>query len=127
MFGRSASAVVVVNGPPAAVASVDPVAVDPVAVRQALKERKEAGDAECDAQEVLFAAEAAYETRFNEALVGESGAEYVRKAAAEQSAADLRRVRDAAKVALRRAEHRVRLAELGWRSAMAGAAPGAGE
>lgn len=127
MFGRTVQMVtippVVVSGPQASVTQIDPVAV-----REALKACADAAAVENQALAKHLEAVTAYHNRYNAELIGASGPEYVRKAVAESAAAGLRSVRDAAEVARARAGQQVRLAELGWRSAMAGAAaPEAGE
>lgn len=126
MFGRGASAVVVVGGPQAG-SQAAAASIDAVAVRQALEARAAAANTYVSALEDYLAADADYRNEFNDAYAREGGPEHVRKVLAEQAAAGLRAARDAAEVAKASAEEARRLAELGWRSAMAGAAPGAGE
>lgn len=135
MFGLTAQApapvaatpvVVVVNGSQAAAQSV--ATIDPVAVRQALQARQDAADKYNRAHAEYLAADAEYRNTYNSVYISEGGPEHLRKVAAEDAASDLRAARDVAEVARVTAEQAVRLAELGWRSAMAGAAaPEAGE
>jgi hypothetical protein len=123
MFGRNAPIVVVNGGSPAAAVNV----VDQAAVQAALKARKDATAARRRARGDYLAADAAVRTAFNQALAQSSGPEYLRKAAAEEAAAELRALRDAAELVCDSAEDDVRDAELAFRAAMAGAAPGSGE
>lgn len=97
--------------------------VDPDAVERALKTRAEAGKSYVRALTAYLEADAAYRNRYNAAYIDEGGPEHLRKAVAESAAAGLRSVRDAAEGAKATAEQELRDAELGWRSAMAGAAP----
>lgn len=127
MFGRTVQMVtvppVVVNGPQASVTQIDPDAV-----WEALEARTVAAQAFCDAHADFLAADAAYRNAYNGVYIHESGPEHLRKAVAEDRASVERAERDVAEVAKVRAEQAVRLAELGWRSAMAGAAaPEAGD
>lgn len=122
MFWRSAPQVLVVNGSPTAATQIDPAAV-----WKSLEARVVTADALVSAVEDYLQADAEYKAAFNEALIGASGPEYVRRAVAEQAAAGARATRDVAEAAKVAAEQAVRLAELGWRSAMAGAAPDGGE
>lgn len=98
-----------------------PAAVDPVAVGQALEVRETAAEMLAAALADFLEADAAYRAEWNCAYIQESGPEHVRKAVAEQSAAELRAARDKAEVAKASAEQSVRLAELGFRAALAGA------
>lgn len=102
-------------------------ALDADAVRRALKARDAAADEVVRTRKVRLACEAAYREAYNGVYIRESGPEHVRKAVAEDRASVERAARDAAEVDELAAEEARRLAELGWRSAMAGAAPGAGE
>lgn len=100
-----------------------PAPVDPVAVGAALAEREEAAQLYRRAHAAFLEADALYRNEFNRVYIGESGPEHVRKAVAEEAAAGRRALRDEAEVARVSAEQSVRLAELGFRAAMAGAVP----
>lgn len=104
-----------------------PAPVDPVAVGLALEVRGTAANTYVSALEDYLAADAAYRASYLAEYVREGGPEHARKALAEQATADLRAARDAAEVAKASAEESRRLAELGFRAAMAGAAPDGGE
>lgn len=101
--------------------------VDPVAVAVALKSREEAGGAYVRALKAYLVADAEYREAFNGVYVREGGPEHLRKVTAEDRAAGERAARDVAEVTKVEAEQAVRLAELGFRAAMGGAAPDGGD
>lgn len=100
-----------------------PAAVDPVAVGRALEVREAAAVAYGNALAGYLEADAKYRNAYNSVYISEGGPEHLRKVAAEDRSADERAARDAAEVARLAAEQSVRLAELGFRAALAGAVP----
>lgn len=98
-----------------------PVSADPVAVGKALEAREAAAVVYATALADFLDADAAYRNAFNAVYLSEGGPEHLRKVAAEDRATDERAARDKAEVARVAAEQSVRLAELGFRAALAGA------
>lgn len=133
MFGRLWPQILVVNnGAPSeapgllsssASGSQAATQIDPVAVQRALEARVVAAQVYCDAHADYLQADAEYRNAYNGVYISEGGPEHLRKAVAEERASGERAARDVAEVAKVAAEQAVRVAELGWRSAMAGAAP----